>query len=335
MKSKISTIFTKNKYKIIISAITMLLVIGTSVYLGRKSISLVIDGKQKNLITYRSTVQQVLKSEGIDVSPNDELIPALNSKIKNNETITLKHAVAVQMTIDGVTTTKYSPEDNIESFLTAEGIVVNAEDKVTPEKSTKLFDGIKINIVKVEHKTILTKDIVAFRTVTKRDSSLPNTHVQTVQNGSDGEKEVTSDVVYEDGKETSRKILSETVTKKPVDKILVVGTFPLMPVSRGGQELDYKKVIKVKATAYYAVYGVGKTYTATGVKAVRNPEGYSTIAVDPRVIPYGTKLFVEGYGFATAADAGTAIRGNWIDVFFDTYSEACRWSVKYVNVYIL
>ena len=99
--------------------------------------------------------------------------------------------------------------------------------------------------------------------------------------------------------------------------------------------MAYSRIIKVKATAYSAVHGIGTTYTSSGRKAVRNHDDYSTIAVDPNVIPIGTKLFVEGYGFAVAADTGTAIKGNAIDVFFDTRRESSKWAVKYVNVYVL
>ncbi|KUO78401.1 MAG: hypothetical protein APF81_16875 [Desulfosporosinus sp. BRH_c37] len=327
----------KNKTKIIISLSLLLLIAVLIIYffLARKSVYLIIDGKQENIITYKSSVKKVLLNKGIEVSSHDKLEPSLDSRISDKSTITLKHAVAVKVLIDGEEITKYSPEDNVESFLTAEGIVLGSQDRVNPEKNTELSDGLQIDVVRVEHKTVSTTQSLDFITTRKNDISLPNTYVQTKQEGKPGEKETIFDVVYENGKEISRKILSETVTKKPTDKIVVVGTFPLMPISRGGQQLDYKKVIKVKSTAYYAVNGIGKTYTSTGARAIRNPEGYSTIAVDPKVIPYGTKLFVEGYGFAIAADTGLAIRGNWIDVFFNTYREACNWSVKYVKVYIL
>lgn len=328
--------FNNRKLKTIISLTSIVFIfLITLLILTRKSIYLVIDGKQKNIITYKSTVQQVLKSEGITVTSNDKINPKLDSGITNNATITLKHAVKVNLNIEDKEITKYSAEDNIDSFLKAQAIVIGSQDKVIPDKNTKLFDGISIKIVKVEHKTIVTSNSVDYSTIRKPDSSLPNTFAKTVQEGNEGEKETVFDVLYENGKEISRSLIRETLTKKPTDKIVVVGTFPSMPISRGGQQLDYRKVIRVKATAYYAVYGIGKTYTSTGAKAIRNPDGYSTIAVDPKVIPYGSKLFVEGYGFAIASDTGTAINGNWIDVFFDSYKEACKWSVKYVNVYVL
>ncbi len=94
------------------------------------------------------------------------------------------------------------------------------------------------------------------------------------------------------------------------------------------------KSFRVKATAY-STDSPGNTYTASGMKTERNPNGYSTIAVDPNVIPLGTKLYVEGYGNAIAADTGSAIKGNFIDVFFNTREETSNWGVKYLNVQIL
>ena len=77
------------------------------------------------------------------------------------------------------------------------------------------------------------------------------------------------------------------------------------------------------------------TRTASGTTVRRNPSGYSTLAVDPRVIPLGTKVYVEGYGYAIAEDTGGAIKGNKIDVYMNTVAECYNWGVRNVNVYIL
>jgi 3D (Asp-Asp-Asp) domain-containing protein len=106
-----------------------------------------------------------------------------------------------------------------------------------------------------------------------------------------------------------------------------------MSFSRGGS-FNSAKALRMKATAYSAADGNGNRRTATGTKA-RRSSGYSSIAVDPRVIPLGTKVYVEGYGYAIAEDVGGAIKGNIIDVFFNTSSECRSWGVKYVNVYVL
>ncbi len=111
---------------------------------------------------------------------------------------------------------------------------------------------------------------------------------------------------------------------------------------------EYEKVIQVKATAYCLCQKCcGKTpdnpgygRTASGLKIVPGT-GMKVIAVDTSVVPLGTKVFVEGlngagnYGYAVAADTGSAIKNNKIDLYMDTHEQALSWGVKYVNLYIL
>lgn len=79
----------------------------------------------------------------------------------------------------------------------------------------------------------------------------------------------------------------------------------------------------------------GGNLTASGMPCRRDPNGLSTVAVDPSVIPYGTAMYIEGYGYAVAADCGTAIKGNMIDLFFNSYQESCDWGLKQSKVTIL
>lgn len=90
------------------------------------------------------------------------------------------------------------------------------------------------------------------------------------------------------------------------------------------------KTLTMESTAYY-----GHGITASGLKPVRNPDGISTIAVDPNVIPLGTKVYVSGYGIAIAADTGGAIKGNIIDVYLNTHEECISWGRRNVTVQIL
>ena len=90
------------------------------------------------------------------------------------------------------------------------------------------------------------------------------------------------------------------------------------------------KTLTMESTAYY-----GHGTTALGLKPIRNPNGLSTIAVDPNVIPLGTKVYVSGYGLEIAADTGGAIKGNIIDVFLNSYEECYSWGRRQVTVQIL
>ncbi|EYE87281.1 hypothetical protein Q428_14165, partial [Fervidicella metallireducens AeB] len=319
-------------------AITVLIfaVLTLSFYqLRRKTITIIDYGRKTKIITYKNTVKDVLESNNISLNAKDKVEPSLTSKIADDGTITIKRAVNVKVIVDGKQINIESSEGDVASMLKSEGIEIREHDKIKPGLDTKLSSNMEIEITKVDIKTIDQKVEVNFKEIIKKDKKLSNTKTKVLQEGKKGEKLITIQVIYENGQEVARKVIKEILLKKPADRLVLQGSYPHMPVSRGGRVLPFKKVINARATAYWAVRGVGKTYTASGRLAVRNEDGYSTIAVDPKVIPYGTKLFVEGYGFAIAADTGTAIKGNKIDVFFNTFKEACNWAVKNVKVYIL
>lgn len=102
-------------------------------------------------------------------------------------------------------------------------------------------------------------------------------------------------------------------------------------LSRGASKsISYSKAMTMEATAYS-----GDGITASGTATKRNADSYSTIAVDPRIIPLGSTVYVEGYGYAIAEDTGGAIKGNIIDVFFPSESEARSWGRRSVKVYIV
>ena len=94
------------------------------------------------------------------------------------------------------------------------------------------------------------------------------------------------------------------------------------------------KEITVSASAYTANCNGCSGITSTGINLKRNPD-VKVIAVDPSVIPLGTKVYVEGYGYAIAGDTGGSIKGNKIDVFFPDKSEAYKWGRKQVKIKIL
>lgn len=129
------------------------------------------------------------------------------------------------------------------------------------------------------------------------------------------------------GKEVSREVVQSKVIKEPVNEIIAQGTRRVF-ASRDGN-MEYKDLIYCESTAY-----AGDGITATGTVPSYKPGGISTIAVDPRVIPLGSLVYVEGYGKAIASDTGGLINGNIIDVFLNSESECRSWGRKY-NVPVL
>lgn len=301
----------------------------------RKNITVVIDGKPTKLVTYQKTFDSALKKANITIDVKDKIDKALNSKIANNDVITINKAVNLKVFVDNKELNIKSAEKDIALMLDIEKISLSPNDKVSPSKETKLSTGMNVIITRVKTETIQETKSIDFKTVIEKDNNTVESHSKVLQKGVKGEKSITLNLTYENGKEVSREVIKETVIKEPQSKIIVQGTLPIISFSRGSTSKTSGKILNVKATAYWAVNGVNSTYTASGRKAVRNPNGYSTIAVDPNVIPMGTKLYVEGYGYAIAADRGSNVLGKFIDVYFNTLDEARDWGVKYIKVQIL
>ncbi|MFE4811411.1 LysM peptidoglycan-binding domain-containing protein [Peribacillus simplex] len=104
--------------------------------------------------------------------------------------------------------------------------------------------------------------------------------------------------------------------------------------NESSNQAGIEKEITVRATAYTADCQGCSGTTATGVNLKANPNA-KVISVDPSVIPLGSKVYVEGYGYATAADTGSAIKGNRVDIFVPNEKDAVNWGVKNVKVQIL
>lgn len=153
--------------------------------------------------------------------------------------------------------------------------------------------------------------------------------VKKQNDGKDGQVVKTYTQIYIDGKLAEER-LNTTERVEPVAATFVMGPHGYQ-VSRGGT-YTRNRVVTMKSTAYTPSAGRGSkaTYrTATGRKAQ-----YGVVAVDPKVIPLHTLVFVEGYGFAVAADTGGAIKGNIVDVCLATEKECRNWGRREVQVHV-
>ncbi|MET1248766.1 peptidoglycan-binding protein [Sporolactobacillus sp. STCC-11] len=126
-------------------------------------------------------------------------------------------------------------------------------------------------------------------------------------------------------KKDQTQFASKQATSQPVKKTRVI---------RKSETVAAVKEFYANSTAYTARCTGCSGTTATGINLLKNPNA-KVIAVDPSVIPLGTKLYVEGYGYAVAGDTGGAIKGRKIDVFFNDNSTALQWGRRTVKVKIL
>lgn len=344
--------YLANTTKVALSAALILLGTAGAVDSAKNHIVVSIDGKETEIVTFKDNFKDALLENNIIVNRKDKVAPDINSKVKNNDRIVIKKALKVTVVVDGKEIYIETPENTVEEMLNAEGLEVKETDKVLPSRLVPIQEGLKITIKRIEYKNILESKPIQYTTLIKKDNSFQNGKTKVLQNGLEGEKLVNTCIIYEDGIEIERSIISETVVQEPIAKIVAVGNMKQSSISRGGSgiknivsmgNIAYKASFKVQSTAYTADYkSTGKRpgdkgfgITATGTVARRVPNGYSTVAVDKRVIPFGTKLYIEGYGYAIAEDTGGAIKGDKIDVFFNTNAECMQWGRRYVNIYIL
>jgi len=300
----------------------------------RKTIQIVIDGQTTKITTLSKRLDKILDNNGITIKEKDKVSVATDSEVKDGDVIYINKAVDVEVNVDGKVLAVDSAEKTVQDLLTSESITLGAEDRVQPSLEEPLQGGMKIQITRVNRQVLNVVQEIVFETEVRKNSDMAEGSENVVQEGAQGEKAITTEVVYEDGKEVDRKIIEEKVQKNPIKKIVDIGTLGVLRPSRGGEVL-YTEMMSFSSTAYSADRGDATDRTASGTKCRRDPNGYSTVAVDPRVIPLGTKLYIEGYGLAIAEDTGGAIKGNKIDVYFNTYGEMMNWGRKRVNVYIV
>jgi len=186
---------------------------------------------------------------------------------------------------------------------------------------------------KDEVKEVELREPIPYPTLRKSSSELRSGTSKTVRAGVNGEKIVIYRVHMKDGQEVSREEISSKVVKQPVQEIVKSGSMPQFASRRGGY-FGGHKVISMVATGYSASPkdngGNRSGRTAAGLRI-----GHGVVAVDPQYIPLGTKLYIEGYGYAVAADTGGAIKGNRIDLGYDSRSESQKIGRKSVRVHIL
>ena len=181
------------------------------------------------------------------------------------------------------------------------------------------------------------------------DASLPTGTEKVLTEGQDGQMECVAMVSYRNGSETNRIVLSQVVTHQPVNEVIAVGTAPVetapnigYTVGDGfitlstGETLSYSSSMVVQATAYSHFDEGCDMYTATGTVV-----HIGTVAVDPNLIPYGTRMFIVSndgeyvYGISTAEDCGGAIIDKRIDLYYPTLSQCFAFGRRDCTVYFL
>lgn len=278
--------------------------------------------------TYGATVRHALRDGGVTLGTEDRVQPDLGAPLVPGTTLRVRRAFPVTIIADGHTRVLLTAAPTVDGFLTEHGVSVRPRDRVFPSLAAAVWPGATVRILRIDTRVETVEEPVPFGRVTRKDPALPRGMAKVVQAGRRGTKVHRVAVILADGHVIERRPLGSVLARPPLDRILSIGTRRMF-ASRG--EFAGKEILLMEATAYAPWHGRGvNDITAIGLKA-----GYGVVAVDPSVIPLRSVLFIDGYGRALAGDTGGAIKGNRIDLGFDTVREAYRFGRRPVRVYIL
>ncbi|WLD93452.1 G5 and 3D domain-containing protein [Alkalihalobacillus sp. AL-G] len=293
-----------------------------------------IDGEENELWTTADTVKEFLSSEKIQVTEHDKVKPDLDSSIKDGLTVELHKAFQVNLNDGGKDKKVWTTSITVADLLEQHKIQLSEMDRVEPGMDARVKTGGQVNIIRVEKVTDVVEEAVDYAVVKRKDNNLAEGRERVISQGVEGKVKKHYEVILENGKEVSRELVKTEKISDSKDKIVAVGTKEIQHTVSRGEPSSSSREFYVSSTAYTANCNGCSGITSTGVNLKANPNA-KVIAVDPSVIPLGTRVWVEGYGYAVAADTGGAINGNKIDVFFNTKSEAYSWGRRTVLIKIL
>lgn len=301
--------------------ITAFLLIFQFVLFQEKHLTLV-DGEVEEVTTFAQDIGALLEEQKKVLGEFDKTIPDLDAPVEDEMVVTVYRAKPVTLVEGEKTTVVKSAALTVGDVLRESNIALDSDDRVVPGLTESVVH--EINIIRVEKTQVIEEKEIPYTLERVEDSDILKGDKRILQEGKNGLEKRVLEIVLENGKEKARNLVDKVILKEPQKQIVAIGQ--RQSVSRGGKELQFLKTLEMSSTGY--THTGNKTYTGIWPTI-------GTVAVDPKTIPLGTRLYVDGYGYARAMDIGSAIKGKRIDLFFETRSDALRWGKRPVKVFIL
>ncbi len=307
----------------------------------------ITDGSRVLIHTTSATdPKDVLGEAGLELGADDTYTTQSGA---GTAEIQIQRGQAIRIDYYGEVMEVVSNGETVGQLLQRLNLSFGTDDTISASLEAETFDGMELVIARVIRLDETYSAVLHHEVTYCSDPSLPLGTEKVLTEGTDGEMLCTATVTYVNGRETERTVLSQTVTRQPVAELIAVGTFVEDPNSdileqlpvitentitlSTGEVLTYSGMRVCYATAY-----CDKGLTATGTQA-----RVGEIAVDPKVIPYGTRMFIMSedgeyiYGIATAEDCGSKdhIYGSRIDLHMDTYYECRQFGARDCLVFFL
>lgn len=339
-------VFLIRLYIVLLSLILVLALLALISQAALAKTYVVTDGDRVvTYTTFASEPETVLEQLGLSLNQNDTYT---TQAVEGAAAITVRRAQKITVHYHGQTTLVTSFGETAGELLSRLGLDVTGEDVVSHGLEEETYDGMELRVDRPEILRQVYTAAIPHPVSRCSDPTLPVGTEAVLTPGSDGEMRCTAEITYLGGQEASRQVLSETVTRQPVAEIIAVGTGSAPTVSEKpviadgritlptGEVLTYTRTDTVRATAYTHTDRGCDTVTATGTRVHRG-----TAAVDPRFIPYGTRMFIVSsdgsyvYGIAAAEDCGGDIKGDRMDLYLPTHAQCTAFGRRVCTVYFL
>lgn len=299
-------------------------------------ISLDSGGHLAQHATTAQTVGAFLASLGIVPGAADYVYPSLDTPLTSGLQVVYRAAVPVRIDTATKSFVVSSAAQSVGELLRERGIRLGKDDRVRPPLDAPFAAGSTVDVIRVLRWTTTEKHRIAQRVVHKIDFALAPGKTRVLSAGRPGLRVVVVRYTEHNFGKIHKRVLVSRVVRKPQPRVVAQGAGEFAAFEayarQGSARASYiaSSAMHMVATAYTAdCYGCSG-YTATGSRA-----GHGIVAVDPRVIPLGTKLYIPGYGVAVAGDTGGAILGDRIDLGFNSLPDALRFGRRVVTVYRL
>lgn len=298
------------------------------------TVTLNINSTPISVDTNAETVEELLNEQRIRLDERDYLAAELDAPIYDGMVIWLRLGVDIRINVDGDVLEVVSQPLTVQDALKLAGVTLNELDEVSLPLLQYIYNDTVIDVSRVWQEEVNEDQPIAPETVTQELTYLAPGSTTEINPGRQGILRGTFLVTYRDGEEIAREEIDSFVAQEPVDRVVGVGpststvssTDALTATTEDGATFYYTDQFIVETTAY--TWTGYRTATGTVPKV-------GTIAVDPSVIPLGTKVYIVGYGFATAEDTGGAVKGNIVDLYMDTEDECIQWGRRDAVIYLL
>lgn len=300
-----------------------------------KPVTIIVGENEIKWKSTMNTVSSCLNELGIDVSSKDKVIPSLEASLVSGMLITVERHYDITIEDGGAKDVYTVSAKTVRGALEQLEIELGERDLVSPSLDSILTPESHITITRREYTSQTELEKIPYTTWEFLDNRIDEGKTQVWRVGEKGVKEKTYLIYKENGIVLEKILMEEKVIEEPKIHVVARGTKPLYyTLKTPTGPVLYTKKMTIEATAYYpGPESTGKFadgYTAIGLRA-----GHGIIAVDPKVIPLRTRVYIPNYGFAIAGDVGGAIKGNIIDLCFETYREAIQFGRRKVDLYIL